>query len=193
MPKFKKNEENVESLLHSIRDMIQKDIGEGESKDASSFVTEDTEDDILELNNILEDDFVNEEGEAHNMTNFQNNDVLELSETEQATKSLHSVPSDAPQEKEPSAEKFQSTSSDSLLSKEAMNESLKALSDLSAFHGHADQEKHFGDIGKKTMEEVIHEALRPLLKEWLDSHLPSLVKWLVTEEISKMLKSDKKK
>lgn len=41
--------------------------------------------------------------------------------------------------------------------------------------------------GQYTVENLMREMLRPLLKEWLDAHLPSLVKWLVTEQIEKML------
>lgn len=42
-------------------------------------------------------------------------------------------------------------------------------------------------VGGMTVESLMRELLRPMLKDWLDSHLPSLVKWLVTEQIEKML------
>ena len=42
-------------------------------------------------------------------------------------------------------------------------------------------------VGGYTVEELMRELLRPMLKDWLDTHLPSLVKWLVTEQIEKML------
>ena len=42
--------------------------------------------------------------------------------------------------------------------------------------------------GGYTVDALMREMLRPMLKEWLDAHLPSLVKWLVTEQIEKMLK-----
>ncbi len=44
------------------------------------------------------------------------------------------------------------------------------------------------NAGGYTVDALMREMLRPLLKEWLDAHLPSLVKWLVTEQIEKMLK-----
>lgn len=44
------------------------------------------------------------------------------------------------------------------------------------------------NAGGHTVDALMRELLRPLLKDWLDTHLPSLVKWLVTEQIEKMLK-----
>lgn len=43
------------------------------------------------------------------------------------------------------------------------------------------------DVGNYTVDALMRELLRPMLKDWLDAHLPSLVKWLVTEQIEKML------
>ena len=38
----------------------------------------------------------------------------------------------------------------------------------------------------RTMEEVVLDALRPMLKEWLDAHLPALVEAMVAKEISRI-------
>ncbi len=38
----------------------------------------------------------------------------------------------------------------------------------------------------RTMEDVVLEALRPMLKEWLDAHLPALVEAMVAKEISRI-------
>lgn len=37
-----------------------------------------------------------------------------------------------------------------------------------------------------TLESLVRELLRPLLKEWLDTHLPELVEILVAREISRI-------
>lgn len=42
-------------------------------------------------------------------------------------------------------------------------------------------------VGEMTLEMIIHQMLQPLLKEWLDKHLPSLVKLLVSEQIEKIV------
>lgn len=38
----------------------------------------------------------------------------------------------------------------------------------------------------RSMEDVVIEALRPMLKEWLDTNLPPLVETLVAREISRI-------
>ena len=40
--------------------------------------------------------------------------------------------------------------------------------------------------GQKTLEDLAKELLRPMLKDWLDAHLPVLVERLVQREISKL-------
>ena len=41
-------------------------------------------------------------------------------------------------------------------------------------------------IAGRTMEEVVLDALRPMLKEWLDANLPALVESMVAKEISRI-------
>ncbi len=38
----------------------------------------------------------------------------------------------------------------------------------------------------RTMEDVVLDALRPMLKDWLDSNLPPLVEAMVAKEISRI-------
>jgi uncharacterized protein len=40
--------------------------------------------------------------------------------------------------------------------------------------------------GQKTIEDIVRELLRPMLKDWLDSNLPPLVERLVQREIAKL-------
>ena len=40
--------------------------------------------------------------------------------------------------------------------------------------------------GGRTMEDVVLDALRPMLKDWLDTNLPSLVEAMVAKEISRI-------
>jgi uncharacterized protein len=41
--------------------------------------------------------------------------------------------------------------------------------------------------GGRTLEEIVRDALRPLLHAWLDDHLPSIVERLVREEIRRVV------
>lgn len=42
--------------------------------------------------------------------------------------------------------------------------------------------------GPRTLEDIVGEALRPLLQDWLDEHLPEIVERLVREEIARVVK-----
>ena len=41
-------------------------------------------------------------------------------------------------------------------------------------------------VAGRTMEDVVLDALRPMLKEWLDTNLPPLVEAMVAKEISRI-------
>ena len=41
--------------------------------------------------------------------------------------------------------------------------------------------------GGPSIEDVVREEIRPLLKDWLDQHLPPLVERLVRAEIERVL------
>jgi len=41
--------------------------------------------------------------------------------------------------------------------------------------------------GGPTIEDLVREEIRPLLKDWLDAHLPSLVERLVRAEIERVV------
>ena len=40
--------------------------------------------------------------------------------------------------------------------------------------------------GGRTIEEIVSDMLKPMLKDWLDENLPSLVERLVAEEIERV-------
>lgn len=75
-----------------------------------------------------------------------------------------------------------------LLSSEARAQTAAAFSSLNALNAQFRESGDTSTVGNKTVEQLMQEILRPLLKEWLDANLPSLVKWLVTEQIEKMLR-----
>jgi cell pole-organizing protein PopZ len=41
-------------------------------------------------------------------------------------------------------------------------------------------------VAGRTMEDVVLDALRPMLKDWLDANLPALVEAMVAKEISRI-------
>lgn len=42
------------------------------------------------------------------------------------------------------------------------------------------------EAGENTLEGLVREMLRPMLKEWLDAHLPTLVEGMVAREIARI-------
>ncbi|HWK45590.1 MAG TPA: DUF2497 domain-containing protein [Stellaceae bacterium] len=52
------------------------------------------------------------------------------------------------------------------------------------------RERRSGDLelgnGAATIEEIVRQMLKPMLAEWLDDHLPSMVERLVREEIKRV-------
>jgi len=40
--------------------------------------------------------------------------------------------------------------------------------------------------GALTLEQITRELLKPLLRSWLDAHLPALVERLVQEEVERL-------
>ena len=45
----------------------------------------------------------------------------------------------------------------------------------------------FAPIGRPTIEDIVREEIRPLLKHWLDTNLPPLVERLVRAEIERVV------
>ena len=39
----------------------------------------------------------------------------------------------------------------------------------------------------RTLEDIVRELLRPMLKDWLDDHLPPMVERLVQDEIARLV------
>jgi cell pole-organizing protein PopZ len=82
------------------------------------------------------------------------------------------------------------TVADRLVSDATAAASLAALSQINQLGG--PKEKAMNDIplgtGQRTIEELIREMLRPLLKEWLDSNLPSLVERVVQDEVDRLVR-----
>jgi uncharacterized protein len=86
-------------------------------------------------------------------------------------------------------------SGDRLVSDAAAAASIAALSQLHQL-GPKD-EKRMSDIplgeGQRTIEDMVRDMLRPLLKEWLDSNLPHLVERVVQDEVARLVRDAQKR
>jgi cell pole-organizing protein PopZ len=73
------------------------------------------------------------------------------------------------------------TEGPSLLSDDAAAASRGRLASLSAL-----RQRHDGPVDGNALEALVREMLRPVLKDWLDEHLPEIVEELVTREIARL-------
>ena len=72
-----------------------------------------------------------------------------------------------------------------LLSENVAAASRERLASLSALRQRSDAPADSG-----ALEAVVREMLRPMLKDWLDAHLPEIVEDLVTREIARITGRD---
>lgn len=184
----------MEDILSSIRRIISEggeheEVGKATAKPAGS-------DEVLELTKMVDEDGnlvelsaeEEEKGEtpeppASTLSAIEN----EAEDSEPETAEFVDKP-----ESEPAPEPAEDARSDidSLLSKSAAAKAADALSEL-ARQREPEPERPAKDglriVGSgKTIEQYVLEMLRPMLKEWLDAHLPPLVERLVQKEIQKL-------
>jgi len=115
-------------------------------------------------------------------------EILEL--TEVVEEEHPEAPAPAPPQPEPPPFPAAVESGDRLVSDAAAAASIAALSQIHQI-GPAN-EKRMSDIplgeGQRSIEDMVRELLRPLLKEWLDSNLPHLVERVVQEEVARLVR-----
>jgi cell pole-organizing protein PopZ len=168
-----RNEPSMEEILASIKRIIAED-GPGPSagtrpRRAAPPVNADPP---LELDNPIDEpvDMSNEESDAEPSA-APSEEVLELTEAINA------------QAAEPQDEVYESAAAPAprLVSDDAASASRDALAALSAL-----LIKPEGEVASNTLEGLVREMLRPMLKEWLDARLPELVQSLVEKEIARI-------
>jgi cell pole-organizing protein PopZ len=74
------------------------------------------------------------------------------------------------------------TEADGLISTDVAEASRQSLAALSALKERSDTLPQ----GDGPLENVVREMLKPMLKDWLDRHLPEIVEELVTREIARI-------
>lgn len=166
------HEPSMDEILSNIRKMIN---------DESDALAKDPKSEEL-MNNILElTEMVSEDGS-----------VVSLKEEETSkTGPQGSPPTVEDIIMEPSPPPVVKKSTSDILSDESQRATMEAFSGLHKLQQTRNKMPEpplkGGPIGSKTAEELMREILKPLLKEWLDANLPALVKWLVAEQIARMM------
>lgn len=198
-------EPSMEEILASIRRIISED-DTGEAKSEDSAVEEGVEenDDVLELTDVVEDKEPVVEAEP------AEEDVAEVAEEEpQSQDDIDSLFDEADssntedeielveEEDEPAAEIVEEVVPEpapvpvaavapegSLLDDAPATAATGSLSGLVA----AVDAAHGTPIGNgnRTIEDLVKEVMRPMIKEWLDDNLPALVERVVRREVERL-------
>lgn len=185
----------MEEILASIRRIISEDEQQGGDKAAAPAANdaapptekptaETPADDILELTEV-----VNADGSVSSLK-----DEEPPAEPEPLPES-QSFPEPS-FEPEPEAPAFEAPGVESMRPEDRVAAEFDLLSERAASSATASFSGLLGSVsgvrgmplgdGAKTLEELVKDLLRPMLKDWLDRNLPGLVERLVAREIAKI-------
>ena len=73
-----------------------------------------------------------------------------------------------------------------LVSEDAAAASRQSLAALSALRERNEVPAALSTGGDGPLEAVVREMLKPMLKEWLDAHLPEIVETMVAREVARI-------
>ena len=126
-------------------------------------------------------------------------EILELTEVVEEEQSPEPPVAPAPEppgfEPPPARAAVESHGVGHLVSDAAAAASIAALSQIQQISPKSEQ--RMSDIplgeGPTSIESMVREMLRPLLKEWLDSNLPHLVERVVQDEVSRLVRDSQKR
>ncbi len=163
----------MEEILASIRRIISEDDAPAEPEAAAAPAPEPepeyqapAEDDVLELTDPIEPEpgYKPEPGPVESLGDLD----------------VYSPPSPAPEPAyTPPAPSFNRDDvAETLVGDHASNLAASAFGSLSS--------ALLMPKDGRTLEDVVHELLRPLLKEWLDQNLPRIVETKVEEEVHRI-------
>jgi uncharacterized protein len=166
------HEPSMEEILASIRRIIAEDNdapeagSEGEAKTSAAPVEAapaKEDEDVLELTEVVEEE------------------PMADAPASKAPAELELVEQPEPPPQEDTAEE------DRLISTASAAASVAALSQLVQRPRDRSSELQMGGVDR-TLEDLVRELVRPLLRSWLDENLPLLVERLVRDEIGRLVR-----
>lgn len=214
-PVKREDPQEMEDILSSIKKVVSKsmenqDFEAHDDQSPTSNVIELTrlvQDDgsIVDLDTIMEESFMtmDETAKEKDTTGDSGENQGSMDENRDTSPQTHAQTSvdqgarpevleDREVDEETRPQALEDREGEPLISENAIRESVQALHRLSTFSKQEAVEKSppsSPQMGQKSLEALMKEILTPLLRNWLDANLPSLVKWIVTEEIQKILKA----
>ncbi|MBS0271347.1 MAG: DUF2497 domain-containing protein [Proteobacteria bacterium] len=163
-------EPSMDEILASIRQIISTDSPDGKS----NFLESKDDEDILDLTHVLPE-------EKKIPTHLKNSKTEDSFVHSSKAQDLHLTNSKTAYEKK-------IVNEDPLVSPKVASETAEAFHSLNKI---AQEEPRYTlnkEIGGQTIEDLVRESLKPLLKEWLDTNLPTLVRWVVNEQVERIMR-----
>jgi hypothetical protein len=195
-------EPSMEEILASIRRIISEDgtpedgaqdaaaaapAPSEEPEDAESSAeteavapAEPDEDDVLELTEIAE-----EAGEEADRDSIDIDGMFDSAAEPEAEAEAEAEYEPEPAPAPVPASHVASAPEGGLLSAAAASAAESQLSSLVAAVGQAQGGTPIG-AGNRTIEDLVKEVMRPMIKQWLDAHLPALTERIVRREVERL-------
>lgn len=189
---------SMEEILQSIRRIIADDGDEGKAASASPSVLTDespvASSDILELTDMIEDD-----GSITNIKESKKDAVDVLDNIDAALKPAATAAAPKIETPKPAAaapsviapkddDDMSDEEMEALLSKAAEQAAISSLAKLNVpepkVETHTSPSPQFRS--GMTVEDMVEELLKPMMKEWLDSNLPIIVEKIVEREVVRL-------
>jgi cell pole-organizing protein PopZ len=167
------HEPSMEEILASIRRIIAEDGdggGEPEKSPEPPRAAAQHPDEVLELTEVVDDDGA----------------PVGLGRPPEPEPPPPPPPPPA-MEREPPPPPRRDDLGERLVSESTAQASVAALSQLMGARDRLPGDIGLGAAGR-TLEDLVRELLRPMLRNWLDDHLPPLVERLVREEIARLVR-----
>lgn len=163
-------EPSIEEILASIRQIIADDdeepVKETAPEPAPVRKPEPVKEDILELTEVVPDESEDEI-------------VVELQEHEEEEEELPPPP--PPRKPAPVAQPEPEFDA-SILTDNAAHAALQGFARLAA-RTPVERQSHLAGI---TLEDIVRDLMRPMLRDWLDQNLPPLIEKLVAKELQRL-------
>lgn len=199
--KSKASEEDLsmEEILQSIRNIIAED-GEEKPETANDKAEESSASDVLELTEMVEEpaeeapaaqeliaeDMVEEPAAEPEAPAADENDVLnKIDQTVVADKPAATPKTEAPAKPEGKSVEEEAYIN-SLLSKDAASKTAAAFKKALPPEAPIVTTPSAQFRSGASVEDLVMESLKPMLKDWLDKNLPNIVERLVEREIKKL-------
>ncbi len=168
----KEDDPSIEEILASIRDIISEDE-EGGVSTPPSIPDSDEEDEVLDLTDEIDDEPEIDLGsdEEDDMPDF-NEDAFDLDLVDHETDEVEDDMTDEDRDI------FTDTAAEATL------DSLTRLASNVAIS------KAGGDV---TLDSIVRDLLRPMLRQWIHENMPEIVEVMVEKELEKLIRHAKNK